>query len=97
MGDADRYATDFAVEGDIHELLVSLVTTYAFYEVRLATISSFAAENIMRQNATSESLKKIDEIEQETRRVARKVKLQKSFRKVLSDYVNKISFGGQEK
>lgn len=36
-----------------------------YYELMLAVVNSRAAENILRQNATTESLKKIDEIEEE--------------------------------
>lgn len=57
------YKEDFSVEGDINTLLVNLVTLYVDYELKIAMINSQASENILRQNITNESLKKIDEIE----------------------------------
>ncbi len=38
------------------------------YEIIIATDNSYASENIMRQNITKESMKKIDQIEEETKR-----------------------------
>ena len=61
------------------------------YEVRIAAASAYAAENIMRQNATSESLKKLDEIETEAMRQLRKEKNQKSFRKTIDSFVKQKS------
>ena len=46
-------------------------------------MSSFASENVFRQNSTSESLKKIEEIEAEELAEVRKEKTQKEFKKVI--------------
>jgi F0F1-type ATP synthase gamma subunit len=92
--DPEGYIEDFVIEGDPHLLLRNLTTTYESYEVRIAAISSFASENIMRQNATTESLKKIDEIEEEERRVLRKAEKQVAFAKVLDSYVKKTAYRG---
>jgi F0F1-type ATP synthase gamma subunit len=92
--DPEGYTEDFAVEGDVDYLLRSLTSTYASYEVRIASVNSFAAENIMRQEATTESLKKIEEIEEEELRVRRKEDRLRAFAKAQDSYVKKIAYGG---
>jgi F0F1-type ATP synthase gamma subunit len=92
--DPEGYTEDFVVEGDVDSLLRRLTSTYASYEVKIASINSFAAENIMRQEATTESLKKIEEIEEEELRVQRKEDRLKSFAKAQDGYVRKMSYGG---
>lgn len=92
----EGYTEDFVVEGNVDQLLRSLTSTYASYEVKIASINSFASENIMRQNATTESLKKIDEMMEEQARVERKEKKQKAFGKVLDSYIKSSVYGGNK-
>jgi F0F1-type ATP synthase gamma subunit len=92
--DPEGYTEDFIMEGDADLLIRSLTSTYDSYEVRIAAISSSASENIMRQNATTESLKKIDEIEEEEARVERKAQKAVAFEKVLDSYVRKTANRG---
>jgi F0F1-type ATP synthase gamma subunit len=92
----DTSIEDFTVEGDVDKLLRSLVSAYCGYEVKIAAVNSFASENIMRQSATTESLKKIDEMVAEKQLIERKEKRQKGFRKVLDSYVKKTVFGGSQ-
>jgi F0F1-type ATP synthase gamma subunit len=89
-----EYTEDFVVEGKIDDLLVNLVLAYLNYEVKIAAVNSFASENILRQNTTTESLKKIDEWIEEEQREQRKVKKQKMCKKVLDSYVKMKGFGG---
>ena len=56
----------------------------------------FASENIMRQNATTECLKKIDEWQEEELRELRKFLKQKTFKKVLDGYLKTKGFGGND-
>jgi F0F1-type ATP synthase gamma subunit len=86
------YTEDFSLEGDVNDLLASLSAVYLSYELKIASTNSFAAENIMRHNATTESLKKIDEKIAEDRRLENKQKKQKSFAKVLDSYTKKRFF-----
>ena len=90
----DNSTEDFAVEGNVDKLLRNLTSTYASYEVKIATINSFASENIMRQSATTESLKKIDEMEEEKLKAERKKKKQKDAMKVMDNYIKQIMYGG---
>ncbi len=77
---------DFAYEGDIEKILTRLVVLYFKYEVAIAAEVSSAALNITRQNATTESLKKIDERE-ETRKMSQlRENKEKEFNKVLDNY-----------
>ena len=77
---------DFVIESDINNLFVKLITLYICYEIEMLEKNSFAAENIMRQRITNESLKKIEEIEVEKFLKTRKEKKAKQIKKQLSDY-----------
>jgi F0F1-type ATP synthase gamma subunit len=88
------YTEDFSLEGDVDDLLASLSTAYLSYELKIAATNSYAAENIMRHNATTESLKKIDERMAEEQRVVNKDKKMKAFAKVLDGYTKKLFFAG---
>ena len=82
---------DFEIEGDAQELLEDMMISCLVYEVRIAAASAYAAENIMRQNATSESLKKLDELETEAVRAERKERNQASFRKTIDSFIKQKS------
>lgn len=77
---------DFVIESDINNLFVKLITLYICYEIEMLEKNSFAAENIMRQRITNESLKKIDEINAEKYLRARKEKKAEQIKKQLSDF-----------
>lgn len=83
----ELYIEDYTVEGDINQILLNIIVLYLNYEIRVAVENSYAAENVMRQTITNESLKKIDEIEQENKRIERKEKNKKSFKKVIENYI----------
>lgn len=83
------YNEDFAMEGDINDLMNRMIATYVYYELKLALVNSRAAENILRQNATTESLKKIDEMEEEAVMEERRERRNKEFQKVVDNYVKK--------
>ena len=93
-GGGDNSTEDFAVEGNVDVLLRKLTSTYASYEVKIASINSFASENIMRQSATTESLKKIDEMEEEKQKAERKKQKQKTAAKVMDNYIKQTMYGG---
>ena len=73
-------------------MLLSCLT----YEVRIAAASAYASENTMRQNATTESLKKLDEREAEELRLQRKENTQRSFRKTIDSFIKQRSLSGQK-
>lgn len=82
----NNYHEDFVCEGDLQEMLLRLTSLYLHYEVEIAAQVSLAAENISRQNITTESLKKIDEREEiRFLRERREIK-DKEFAKVLDNY-----------
>lgn len=85
---------DFVIEGDVEGLLNDMTVSCLVYELQIAAASAFAAENIMRQNATMESLKKLDELDEEALRQARKEKNQQAFQKTIDSYVKQKSLGG---
>ena len=91
--EADRledacFNDDYVAEGDINRILVDLVVSYINYELRIAMDSSYASENIMRQEVTSQSLDKIDEIEEQYRVEESKERKRKEFVKVFSSYTS---------
>lgn len=91
----ETYSEDFSIEGGrVDELLEDLVITYLSYEIKTAAVNAFAAENILRQNATNESLKKIDEIELEKRFEERKRMNHIGVLKVIDSYVKTKRKGG---
>lgn len=85
------YPEDFVVEGDLNSILINIVALYLSYEIKVAVENSYASENIMRQMVTKESLKKIDEIEEEIRIKRRKYNNMKNLKKQL-DNINKMKF-----
>ena len=80
------YQEDFAYEGDIEKILTNLVILYFKYQLAIAVEVSSAALNITRQNATSESLKKIDEREEAFKMSQLRENKDKEFNKVLDNY-----------
>ena len=91
----DKYSLDdFVFETDVTTLIENMMALYLKYEIKIAATSSYASENTMRQNATTESLKKLDEREAEELRVERKIKTQKSFEKTIDSYIKQKSLKG---
>lgn len=84
--ETNQYKEDFVFEGDIDELLINLVVLYAKYSMEIAAAASYAAENISRQNVTTESLHKIDEREEVMKVQDRRAVKDKQFAKVLDNY-----------
>ena len=84
--ETNQYKEDFVFEGDIDGLLINLVVLYAKYSMEIAAAASYAAENISRQNVTTESLHKIDEREEAMKVQDRKIVKDKQFAKVLDNY-----------
>lgn len=78
---------DYMFEGDPERMLEDMVISYLVYELHIAAASAYASENIMRQNATSESLKKMDEAEAEELRIARKERALLSAQKTTDNYI----------
>lgn len=85
---SDRYSEDFYCETNLDELLSKMIATYIDFELKIVVINSFASENVMRQNSTSESLKKIDEIEEEHHKQAMKEMRESIAQRTVDDFVN---------
>ena len=83
-----KYTEDFVVEGDINDILLNLISLYIGYEIKIAETSSWAAENVMRQMVTKESLDKIEKIEEEKGNMERKEKKEKAFRKIIENSIH---------
>lgn len=80
-----KYSDDFVVEGNINEILINLVSLYIGYEIEIAEASSWAAENVMRQLVTKESLDKIEKMEEEKETMIRKEKKNKAFKRIIEN------------
>lgn len=89
--DEEHQWDDFEVEADTVRLLEDMTVSYLTYELKIAASSAYASENIMRQNATTESLKKLDEREEDERRALRKQRTQKAFQKTIDSYIKQRS------
>ncbi len=74
---------DFVVEGDLSYIILSLLSLYVSNEIKIAEAWSWASENVERQLFTSESLKKIDEREEERQMMARKMRHSKEFKLIV--------------
>ena len=86
--DESAYNDDFMIEGgDANDLLKSLMVTYLNYEMRSAIVNSYASENILREQATNESLRHIEEIERDEAWKIRKIKNAEATGRVIDSYV----------
>ena len=81
------YNEDFISETDLDQLLTNMIATYVDYEVLIIMKNSLASENIMRQNSTNDSLKKIDEIEEVKKYARYKEKMAKTSQKTIESFV----------
>ena len=61
------------------------MSLYIGYEIQIAESSSWAAENVMRQLVTKESLDKIEKIEEEKDIMVRKEKKSKAFKRIIEN------------
>lgn len=84
--DNNSYDEDFAMETDLAPMLNNLISLYICYSIKICEMNSYAAENVVRQQITKESLKKIDELEEEKTKVERKERKQKDFQKIIENY-----------
>ena len=84
--DDSKNTEDFVIETDASSMFEDLLLLYIECELQIIESNSWAAENIMRQNLTSESLKKIDEIEEEKQKTERKEKKNQAFKKQMANY-----------
>lgn len=89
-----KYTGDFVIEGNPVTMLENMILSYLRYQINIAYVNSYASENIMRQNATRQSLKKIEEKEEEEIMLLRREKNRKSFAKVIDSFVKRKSLGG---
>ena len=74
---------DFVVEGDLSYILFNLISLYVQNEIKIAEAWGFASENVERQVFTHESLKKIDEKEEEKVLIERKIRHNKEFKQIV--------------
>lgn len=77
---------DFVIETDITSMLHSLLSFYVLYQLRMCECISRAAENVIRNQITSEALDKIEEIETDRANLERKEKKDKLVRKTVENY-----------
>lgn len=90
--DEDLFKDDFLIEGgDVEKILQELTITYLNYELKSAIVSSYASENILRQQATNESLKHIDELEEQKRWAEHKMREKVAVSRVIESYT-KLTF-----
>lgn len=86
---------DFILEGDHDVMFEDMLILCLSYELKIAAVNSYASENIMRQNSTTESLKRIDEIEEDERKLRNKIRTQVSVNKTIDSYVKQKSLANK--
>lgn len=74
---------DFVIEGDLNFIIWSLISIYITMEIKIAKAWSYATENVQRQSFTDNSLKKIDEREEEKHKKQLKEKKAESFKTIV--------------
>lgn len=74
---------DFVIEGDLNNIIWNLISIYVTMEIRIAKAWSYAAENVLRQKFTDNSLKRIEEKEEDDHRKERKAIKAKSFKEIV--------------
>ena len=82
------YTEDYIIEGNSNEILINLISLYICWQIRIAECNSFASENVMRQQVTQESMKKIDERNEELERENRKTIKNIKFQKIIENFRN---------
>jgi hypothetical protein len=66
-----------------------MLISWIVYQIQIVRTSGYASENILRQNTTNESLKKIEEREEELLMEERREKRTKEFSKIIENYQKK--------
>jgi F0F1-type ATP synthase gamma subunit len=87
--DPDDYKDDFMIEDDVETLMANMLISWIVYQIQIVRTSGYASENILRQNTTNESLKKIEEREEELLMEERREKRTKEFSKIIENYQKK--------
>ncbi len=86
---------DFVIETDITSMLHSLLSFYILYQLRMCECFSRAAENVLRNQITTEALDKIKEIEEEELNMMRKEKKNKLVAKTVDNF-KKMAYQEEE-
>lgn len=82
------HTEDYIIEGNSNEILINLISLYICWQIRIAECNSFASENVMRQQVTQESMKKIDERNEQLERENRKIVKNIKFQKIIENFRN---------
>ena len=75
---------DFLTETNVDDFISSVIVLYICYNIKIIECNSWAAENVMRERITRESIKKIDEIETEKEIMERIEEKEKNFKRQIS-------------
>ena len=75
---------DYLIETDVDDLVSSLIVLYICYNIKILECNSYAAENVMRERITRESIKKIDEIETERETIKKIEEKEANFKRQIS-------------
>ena len=87
--------SDFVIEADGKIMFTDLILLYIDCKLQIIESNSWASENIQRENLTNESLRKIDEIEEEKLKIKRKEKI-KNLRAVINSPRYKNAYSALE-
>lgn len=80
---------DYVIETDIYKVITSMIALYLCYQIKISESNSWASENVMREQITSESIDKINSLEEEKIRQERKEKKYQAFKRQINNYKSK--------
>lgn len=81
----ENYDSDFVIEMNVDEVITSIIVLYISYQIKIYECNSLASENVMRERVTRESIKKIEEAEEEKQKMHRKLTNQEKFKKQINN------------
>lgn len=87
---------DFVVEGDLNYIIWNLISIYITMEIRIAKAWSYATENVQRQTFTDNSLKKIEDREDQQKKEELKLKKAEAFKTIVEMNNRKIRMKKEE-
>ena len=86
---------DFVAETDLQKMLISLVSFYICYQLKMCECISEAAENLNRNQITRMALDKIEEIEVEEKHALARQKNEETCKKNVENFKTLIAIGDQ--
>lgn len=79
---------DFVIETDVNQLISDILSLTLCYQIKIYESNSYASENVMREKITSESIDKIDKLEEEKNLEENKKRKEENLKKQINNFKN---------